>query len=230
MEPVKKVSLPDMVIEKLKDSIKRGEYKPGQRLPTEPELSSMLQVGRGSVREALKRLETMGLIRIRHGEGAFVVDSLDIASFMQPLTTMLILDKPQLLELMQAREVIEGGTVRFAAHNATDEEIEELHQLVQKMKEHINNPEEFIKHDLAFHMAIAKASGNSVLSKVLNLIRDLFLEEQKTVVMLPGAAERAYEYHLKIYEAIKERDADKSGKIMLEHLEDIEKAIMKSFN
>jgi len=226
-EPVYKSSLSSLIVEKIVQAIKKGELKQGDRLPSMSHLAKKLNVGQSSIREALKQLQVMGLVDVRHGKGIFVSE-VDIGSVLKDVSHLLILKRPDILYLMEARRIVEYGTVKLAAQRSSQEEIEELYQLTQRMQSELDDPENFIKDDLGFHLKLAEASKNPILPMFLNSIRSLFLQEQKAVVRLPGAAKRASDYHMKICKAIKEHNAEKAAKVMMQHLTDIEKATIKS--
>ncbi len=228
-EPVLKTSLSSIVAGKIIQAINKGKLKRGDRLPSVSELAKELNVGQSSVREALKELQLTGVVDIRHGKGIFVSE-VDIGSVLKDLSHLLILKKPDILYLMEARKIVEYGTVRLAAQRASQEDLKELYQLIQRMQSELDEPENFIKDDLDFHLKLAEASKNPILPTFLNSIRNLFLQEQEVVVRLPSAAERASKYHMRIYEAVKDRDVEKAVRMVEEHLIDIEKAISKYFN
>jgi len=225
-ESVYKSSLSGLIVEKIVQAIKKGELKQGNRLPSMSHLAKKLNVGQSSVREALKQLQIMGLVDVRHGKGIFVRE-VDIGSVLKDVSNLLILKRPDILYLMEARRIVECGTVKLAAQRSSQEEIKELYQLTQRMQFELDDPENFIKDDLDFHLKLAEASKNPILPTFLNSIRSLFLQEQMAVVRLPGAAKRAGHYHMKIYEAIKEHNAEAAAKVMVEHLTNIEKTILK---
>lgn len=225
-EPVHKSSLSSLIGERIIQAISKGELKQGDKIPSVSELAKKLNVGQSSVREALKQLQVTGLVDVIHGKGIFV-NEVDIGSVLRELSHLLILKKPDILYLMEARKIVEYGTVRLAAQRTSKEEIKELYQLTQTMQSKLDDPENFIKDDLDFHLKLAEASKNPILPTFLNSIRSLFLQEQEAVVGLPGAAERASKYHMKIYQAVKDHNAEEAVKVMMEHLTNIEKAILQ---
>ena len=224
-----RTNLSAMIVKNILGAIRKGELKQGDRLPSMADLAEKLNVGQSSVREALKKLETMKLVNIKHGKGIFVGKA-DISSMLKEVGYLLIPEKSDILFLMEARKIFECGTIKLAAQRVSDKEIEELHQLVRTMQSELDDPESFIRDDLAFHVKLVAAANNPILPTFLNSIRNLFLREQESVVKLPGATKRASMYHMKIYKAIKNHDAESSAEIMKEHLADIEQAILQYCN
>lgn len=226
---VSRKGVSEVIVEEIMQAINTGELKAGDKLPSMSELARRLNVAPGSVREALKRMETLGFVMIKQGKGIFVKQA-DISSIAQGLGTFLKIKKTDFLHLMQARKTLENATVKMAAEKASEEDIVQLKKIVAKMKRNINNPDEFIQQDLAFHMKLAEISKNPIYSVFLNSIRNLFLEEQKAVVKLPDAAQRANDYHTKIYQCVKKHSPVEAIQVMTSHLKDIEKAILKYEN
>jgi len=168
-EPVYKSSLSGLIVEKVVQAIKKGELKQGDRLSSMSHLAKKLNVGQSSVREALKQLQIMGLVDVRHGKGIFVSE-VDIGSVLKDVSNLLILKRPDILYLMEARRIVECGTVKLAAQRSSQEEIKELYQLTQRMQFELDDPDNFIKDDLDFHLKLAEASKNPILPTFLNSI------------------------------------------------------------
>lgn len=223
---IQKSSLSRAVMERIIGAINAGELRVGDRLPPISELAKSLNVGQGSIREALRQMETLGLIRIEHGRGTFV-EKVDIGSAVQELRTFLTLRKPDILHLMEARKTLENAIVKLTTERASKEEIAELGKIVKGMKSKIGSPDEFIQSDFNFHMRLAEFSKNPLYPTILDSIRNLFLEEQRAVVKLPSAAERATNYHVRIYQKIRDRSPEGAARAMNRHLQDIENAILK---
>ena len=230
MKAIKRVSVSESIVEEIQTQIQKGNCKAGDRLPPERELLEQFGVSRSSLREALKQLEIVGLLEIKHGKGTFVSHDGPVRGMMKFLYSRLLLSKAKVLEFMYVRKIIERESITLLAKkhlwSASPEHIEELGKIIQNMKLSLDNPDRFIEEDIKFHTRIAKMSGNSVFPEILNSIRGLFMEQQTAVVRLPGAAQRAYRYHKKIYNAIKCNDYKSTARIMKQHLNDTEKAII----
>ena len=230
LEPIQKFNVSDAVADRIIELIVGNHLRPGDKLPSERELAEQLGVGRTSVREGLKRLNTMGLVTVRQGEGVFV-NRLCVSDLVKPFPYpgLLSLESKELIDIMHVRKVLELDTAYLAARNATDKELERLEAFLAQMKDLIKDPREFVRVDLSFHVTIAEASGNLILPRLVELVRDLYMRHNESVAALPGINERSYAHHVEIYQAIKARDPEAARKAMLAHLEDSETSIMEDY-
>ncbi|NSW83579.1 MAG: FadR family transcriptional regulator [Syntrophothermus sp.] len=224
IRPVKRTTLPDKIAEDIKGIILEGRLKPGDKLPTERELAEQFNVGRTTIREALKALAAMGLIT-RTREGTIV--NTDVLSFVRdPLIRKLILEHITIKELFEARRLLEVQLAGLAAERASDEDLEEIGRALKEMQEELKVPQKFINSDIAFHEAIAKAAKNKVLVELFIAVRGLLWAAQVAVVMYsPGVMERSLDYHTRIYGAIKDRRKDEAATIMEKHVSDVENSL-----
>ena len=152
----------DMVVETLLGAIIDKKYPTGSQLPTEPELCEMLGVSRITVRESLKKLEMMGVVSIQQGKGTFVKE-IGLNTFMQPMFGLIDFDNFDIATIYDARLYIETGSCRLAARNRTEEDLEIMSLLLKQMREAVHQERLEKNRDREFHIAIAKASKNSVL-------------------------------------------------------------------
>jgi len=226
LEPVKKVSVVETIIERILTYVKSENLLPGDKLPTERELGRMLQVSRTSLREALSQIQAMNIIEIRQGSGIFFKD-FNIGSFIQRRMDILsALKRPSILELLYVRRIIEQETVRLAARNIRPHRIAELETILKRMDLEMDDRDKFFFDDLEYHLKIAEFSGNSILPRILDTIRFLHMRELRATTELPGAPERAQVFHWAIVGAFKEGDVERAEEKMMAHLGDVEKQIM----
>lgn len=225
ISPVRRSTLPDEIVEQIKRIIFEGELQPGNKLPSERELTERFSVGRTTVREALKALSSMGLIA-RTKEGT-VVNSDISAFFTDPLTQKLILKRINFNELFEARKLLEVKMAVLAAERATVEDIALIQRTLEEMGEEVAHDErKFITADIAFHEAVAEAAQNRVLYELFTAVRHLLWTAQETVVKSPGIMKRSLRHHQQIFEAIKQQDVVAAEKAMFMHLDDVEKALI----
>lgn len=224
IRPVKRTTLPDKIAEDIKSTILEGRLKPGDRLPTERELAEQFNVGRTTIREALKALAAMGLIT-RTREGTIV--NADVRSFFRdPLIRKLILEHITIRELIEARRLLEVQLAGLAAERRSEEELQEIGRALKEMEEGLKVPQRFISSDIAFHEAIAKAARNKVMVELFVAVRGLLWAAQVAVVMYsPGVMERSLDYHTRIYEAIRDGRKDDAAAIMERHVSDVENSL-----
>lgn len=226
--PITKISISESVLKRIVELIKNGDLKPGDKLPSIQLFSQKLQVGASSVREALKQLQVMGIIAIKQGEGTFVKEKVGVDSLSSYIGYLLDLKKPDILYLVEARKIIERGTVALAAERASEDEINKLDNIIQRMKEIINNPKEFAIENVNFHLTVAEASKNPILTIIFNSVYDLFMKEQQVVAKMLNLKSESIESHINIWTAIKNHNINKAIKEMEKHLNHVQKAILRS--
>ena len=204
VEPLKKVSLADKVAQQIEKLIIEGKLKPGDQLPTEQQLGEMFSVGRTSIREAIKALESVGLIeRKRH---MTIVKS----------SERLIINRYKIEQLYEARILLEGITAKLAANRATEEDLARIEKFLEQMNK-LDYGKEYIENDVGFHTAIAKAAQNNIIYEAYLVIREAFIEINKEYVDPEGAIISRKD-HLEIFKAIKERNEDLAKRLMEEHI------------
>jgi GntR family transcriptional regulator, transcriptional repressor for pyruvate dehydrogenase complex len=220
-DPLKKVTICDMVVQDIIAKIKTGDLKIGDRLPSERELAERLEVSRISVREGIKILSSMGFLDVRVGDGTFV-RKIDVSKAMEPLTYSLYLESSALLELLESRKIIEVAIAGLAAERATEDELELLKSTVDQMAKSFSDADSFRESDADFHIALAEMAHNIVLHRVVITVRDMLKVSSKATYQVPGACEKALKFHQGIFEAIVAKNSSKAKEIMLKHLEDVE--------
>ncbi|MDK2794592.1 MAG: GntR family transcriptional regulator, transcriptional repressor for pyruvate dehydrogenase complex [Caldanaerobacter sp.] len=219
----KNPTITEAIIEQIKEKIVRGELKPGQQLPSERILAESFSVGRSSVREAIRALQYMGILEVRSGEGTFLTENLSILS--DRFKTSYIVQRYSLIELIEARKIIEGETVYLATKRSNEEEKESLREVFEEAIKAEEDVEVFLEADFAFHKKIAEMSNNSVLEEFFTAIRELTLKENLEVIKKEGQIQRAIAFHREILNCILIGNPELAKKKMLEHLSDIELAV-----
>ena len=224
--PVLKQSLSDGLAQRIRRSIQTGEYQKGDRLPAIMEMARRFGVGHPTVREALKKLETMGVVDIRHGSGVYVSRSDDVL-VLASQDYMGTVDRKLLLDLVDARIPIEVKAVAGAATNATNENFATMQALLDKAAHNFNDDEVLSATNMAFHQEITQASGNLVLSQLLDVLRNLFQKEQRLILNIYGSPQKDQDEHLGILAALEERDERLAVDRMQEHLEGVRDVVLR---
>lgn len=223
----KKKKLADIVIDEIKRMILEGELKEGDKLPNQNMFSEQLGVSRPSLREALHTLTLMGVIEQKPGAGTILKsDKTDLWEQSPP--PPLLSDSRATLELIEARKELETLMIRLTVERITDEEINEIDGIIQRMKVSIENEDigEYLKEDVKFHYHLANASANRYMIHMFVTIRNLmeeFMEE--TFSVLPRLGPDSYEAHVAIFEAVKKRDKKKAMKEVAGHIAHIEEGL-----
>jgi GntR family transcriptional repressor for pyruvate dehydrogenase complex len=164
----------EFVADQLKKKIISGEYSSGDKLPVEAELCQAFGVSRITIREAMKKLNAMGLVEIKQGKGTFV-KSVDLGVFLKPLFQLVEFSEINIEAIYTARRYIEGGIASLAAQNRTAEDIANLERCLQNIAYcgQQGDLEGCYQCDAEFHMALAKAAGNPILLAALQAIQDI---------------------------------------------------------
>jgi GntR family transcriptional repressor for pyruvate dehydrogenase complex len=217
---VAKSTLADEVAQRVAEMIREGTYEPGDRLPSISEMAGRFEVGHPTLREALKKLEVLGTVEIKHGSGVYVKNDQDVLLMSNPIFAGEV-SKDMMLDLIEARIPIELASVEGAARNASEENIERLEELLEKADEHMEDDAYLTEVNMAFHREIAVASGNTVMAQVLEVLANLFEKEQRMLLDIHGSREEDHAEHLGILEAIREGDAALARERMDKHLEGV---------
>lgn len=231
-KPIVVKKIYEEIMGQLKEMIFRGELKPGERLPSEREMSESMGVSRASVREALTALEAIGIVDIRPGEGTFVRQTSNFETF-EPLAFVLALERNPGAQMMEVRRVLETESAALAALRADENKLRKIRQSLDNMRSAAST-QLAVEYDLKFHFAIAEATQNSILLRIMNTVADLmhhtFRSDREDLFANHRQACIILSEHEAIYEAIRERNPQKAKKKMLEHINNIEKGIEQSFD
>lgn len=211
------------VVRTLQERISRGELKPGEQLPPERQLAELFRASRGSIREALRALELSGLIHSRQGGGNFVAESLPSALTV-PLGNYLERQRAALLDLYEARQMLEPRLAFLAAERATRADVERIRLALERQERDLKAEDLNIAYDAdrGFHLAIAEAAHNQAFIKLHNYLSDLVSESRREVVDSPTRREQALVDHRAIYAAIACGDGPAASAAMLQHLKTLE--------
>ena len=214
---VTKISISDEIAKQIMDLISRGELKPGDHLPSERELCKDFGASRSSLREALRCLSIVGVLNARVGEGTSVAE--DGEKFLRKIIEWrLITERHDIENLLEVRMALEGVSAANTARHATEEQVEALRKLVAKMQASLDDEKAFAALDLEFHVAMAEASGNELVSDLIALVRGQLLKALHKVLVVPHALPAALKEHAAIFEAIERRDPDGARRAMQAHL------------
>lgn len=201
------------------------QLKPGDRLPPERELVQMLGVSRGSIRDAIRSLELIGLLEPRQGYGTVVCSP--GSGGANPLVNALLDKKKMVADLIDVRKMIEPALARRAATRLTRDQVSDLETILKQHEEKFSRGELGIDEDSDFHYRIALASYNSVVLKVVNVLMDLLRETRERSLQVGGRQEKSLAGHHRILAALKRGDAAAAESAMRRHLDEIENIVLK---
>ena len=226
IEPASRRTLAESVAEQLISLILGGHLSPGDKLPSQQELTEKLQVGRSTVREALGSLAAMGLVDMKQGQGTFVKE-LDARTIMRPDLLARIIGRNLTEQLLEARQIIEPEIANLAAQRATDEDLTAIREILTKCEAAIEAGQSLYRLSPEFHHTVTRAAHNEVLSTFIDSIlgplaeRGLLLEEK------PGYLEWELESHRGVYESIAQGDGDRARPVMAKHVEESTVALLE---
>jgi GntR family transcriptional repressor for pyruvate dehydrogenase complex len=216
MGPIRTEDLTENVVRQIKASILHGAIKPGERLPPERELAALLKISRGSLRQALKALQIMGVLEVIHGSGTYLSDAAE-AILRDPEDLLIPSRGHSFAEMYEARRAMEAESAASAAMRATEQDLQKMRFEIEAMRKILTSTRRFIERDKAFHRHIAVASGNSVFIWFIELLQRVLDKGQR----VHARSERMHilvAEHERILAAIESRDSDLARKEMLCHL------------
>ncbi|UVI27997.1 FadR/GntR family transcriptional regulator [Paenibacillus spongiae] len=216
----------EAIIERVKLKISSGEWKPGVRLPTTKQLAAEFGLSMTAVREALRVLENQRIVSVEHGRGIYIQN--DPGLLDDPAGKLRELEESTLLELLEARIVLEPELAAFCAERATPSQVKEIRMLALRMEEEIREGIDHYATDLKFHVTIAEGANNPLLSQMLSAISDLSAQGRRETNKLPHSKAKAASYHKLIAIAIEEREPDQARSLMKTHISDMITAVKKA--
>lgn len=222
----KKKVLPEQISARLLYLIKERHLRPGDKLPPERELATIMEISRPSLREALRALALMNVIEIRQGDGTYIT-SLESSLLVEHLDFVFSLDDSTFMELFEARKILEAGTVALAAQRITDDEIAGLEACLAKAHESVEDYQAFLQADLELHERIIEAARNPVLTRIMAAVSQLGIASRRRTVEIPGVPEQVLVDHRAIVIALKTRDPEAARQAMLQHLNNVEQYLRK---
>jgi GntR family transcriptional repressor for pyruvate dehydrogenase complex len=225
-EPTRRVKAYEEVAQQIQHKILHG-LSPGDLLPPELQLAQSFGVSRGTIRDAIRGLELMGLVDRHQGRGT-TVRRLTAESHRDPLSAALVQQRYKVKELLDIRKILEPALARRAAAHVTTAEIDELEQILRRQEEKVQRHELAIEEDCAFHYNIAMAADNGVVLKILDILMDLLRDTREQSLQTEGRLEKSLAGHHRIFAALKRRNERAAEAAMRRHLEEVETIVQKN--
>ncbi|MDF2614142.1 MAG: FadR family transcriptional regulator [Clostridia bacterium] len=218
-----KKSVVERIVNQITEAIIKGELKPGDKIPTEVDLCESFQVGRNSIREAIKILEAYGVVYIKRAEGTFVSDSYN-QKMLDPMLYGIILQKDSAEEIIVLRKVIDIGILQVAIQRLTDEQLAVITDYLNRLEYETNKEaasvEKILEADLNFHMAITMAIDNELLASMYNYVDRITIPSRTHAIELilkTGERKSFIELHRQLLDLIKNKDLEKIERTVSEH-------------
>ncbi|QNM85313.1 FadR family transcriptional regulator [Polaribacter pectinis] len=207
----------NLIIIGIRDLINYKNLEPGDKLPSERMLSEKFEVSRSSIREAIQKLEFYGLLKSIPQSGTFVAN-IGVIAMNGMIEDILRLNDPDFKSLVETRILLELKTARLAALRRTEEDLLKMEEALEAYKEKVVNGEDAVQEDLLFHLAIARASGNSSMNTFMLIITpEIITNFEKYHVCDAGLAQSGITEHQAIFDAIKSQNPQLAKKKMKEH-------------
>jgi GntR family transcriptional repressor for pyruvate dehydrogenase complex len=211
------------VVNHIRTLIEKGVLQPGDKIPSEREFARTLKISRASLRTGIGQLAAMGVVKIRHGVGTFIVDG--PAEFSKAsMSLMGALHGFKYWQMFEARIIIECSLAALAAERSKEEHYSALAEEVAEMYATQDRPAEYLLHDVNFHRIIAQASGNPILAALMETITSALYDKRLKTVDHSTTMRESAEIHREIYHAIRARKPLEARKLMEQHLRKAENA------
>ena len=227
LQAVTKTKFHEQIVDQVQALIEKGRLKHGDQLPPERELASIFKVSRHSVREAIRVLEQKKVLKSRPGSGTFIILENE-SSVVESLANAILREKNTLAEIFQFRELLEPQIAGLAARNASKKDIMVLENLLEQQQKELGNTLVSKKLDEKFHLALAQATGNSVLMQVEALFGHILLKSRHENFQSPHRNKLSVKGHKKILKAIKDGDSKAANQLMAGHLQAIRELVISS--
>lgn len=220
IQPIKKTRIPEEIASRIRFLILDGTLPAGRPLPSERLLAKQFDVSRGSIRDAFRLLETIGLLETRHGQGTFPRE-LTVDRLVAPLASVLTYRRDLQDELMDVRRMFEPAVARAAAMRATTEDLADLERLLDIQRRKLKTGRSAILEDTAFHAVLARATHNRIVVRIMETLNDLLVESRTRSLKQKGRPERSVAGHEAVVAALGRRNADEAAQAMHEHIDQI---------
>jgi GntR family transcriptional repressor for pyruvate dehydrogenase complex len=217
LRPVERKKIYETIVEQMRDMVESHTWKPGERLPSERELTQMLEVGRTSVREALRILEAMGYIDIRPGDGSYVRDNVVFTTSLQKMLEAVQGDE-LFVEVLEARELLEAQIAFLAAENASPEEVADLEAIVDRQERSMQAGLDGVDENIEFHLRVTEITGNRVLVEMQQFLFKLAHQGIQNLFQITGLPQESVRQHREIIAAVSEHQSAKAQKLMVDHV------------
>lgn len=227
LRAIKKTRIHEEVFSQIHELIREGRFKAGDQLPAERELADTFKVSRTSVREALRALESQGLVVSRTGTGNFVAD-LPVESLIGPLARLLIDEKKALADVFEMRKLIEPHIAALAAERATPNDIAQLKKIVAKQSAAVSRGETGVEADAELHFSIGRATRNQALQKLVAGLMEMLSRSREESLQTDERRESSIDAHRRIIAAIEKHDKARARSEMLRHIQQVEENVLSS--
>ena len=224
---VRRRRLHEDIVQQFHSLIGQGVLQHGARLPSERLMAEQFKVSRSSVREAIRSLELQGLVVSKRGSGTFI-NTEDLGSVVALIASTLSLGGETLKEIFEVRHLLEPQIAAVAAQRANEAEVHRLGEILEEQQEQVEAGETGVDADSAFHFALASATHNSALVKVVSAVEDILRRSRDLSLQESGRPQRSLDSHRQILKSVRDGDAEAARQAMEHHLTSVEPATVTS--
>jgi GntR family transcriptional regulator, transcriptional repressor for pyruvate dehydrogenase complex len=238
ISPIRKAPvIPTLVADQIIDLISRGKLKPGDRLPSEHEMTQRFRISRISLREAMKLLEARGYIESRHRKGKYIKTAPDAAR--TTIEDLLLVDQEKIWELLCVRRILDSEAVRLACQNATKKDLERLRKIYERALEVgedkvLHNVEEGGKLYVKFFNALMESTKNSIFMHIRKSMNSLLIGalpySRKKLSTIEGSSRTIVRQLHSLYEAVEKRDTEGARLAIVEHIDYLKQSLKKALS
>lgn len=227
LSPLPSLDRTGAVMRAVSGYIGRSKLKPGEKLPTERQLMQSLAVGRSTVREVLRQLQTLGIVETRQGSGTYLRRAVSANAIHMPLTIDSASTRDRLLQTLEVRRGLEVEVSALAAARRTPEELAHIETKLDEMERKHLATGDAAREDLAFHLAIYDSAQNPMFRQLLEQMREAFQGFWRKPFNRQDFASRTFPLHRKLFEAVRDQDAKRARRVTLAILAIVEDDIME---
>ena len=212
-----KKSKTDQAYDQILEFLLKGNFQPGDRIPTENEIKDMFGVSRNTVRTVLNRLNILGFVETQRGKGTYI-RSVSPDLYLHHFVPAFLVDSNDLIDLLQFRRGVEITSARLAAMNATDEDIRSLENYFEVLLSGKINNHDYATMTSDFHHKIAIASKNKILMRLLELIKWTLTSNMENFLDYTSNVADSSFYHYMVFKCIQQRKAEEAAYMMDRHM------------
>ena len=224
---IPRIAITDEVISRFKNLIQQRVLTPGCKLPSERELAEVLGVSRPTLRQALKALQVLGIIRSRQGAGSYLEETTsDILKV--PLDFAVAFKGPAKHDLFETRQTMEVKLAALAAERRTAQDLENIRQALAAMRASAGVPDRWCENDIDFHKRIVEAAKNAVMASIADMLGHMLVESRKESVRLLTDYDESLRSHERIFERIELRDPSGAAEAMADHFRLMESRVKQT--
>ena len=222
-------NITDSVYRQILEQIIAGRYRPGDRIPTENELKETFNVSRNTIRAALNRLNTLGILETRRGDGTYVCKP-SMGMYINSFIPAMLINEDSFLEILEFRRAIEIAATRMAAERADENDIKALQHYLDISLSAGNNMQIYPASTIDFHVQIAKASKSQIFASMMELIKYIMTSKMVDFLQFTRNDRNSSFYHYMILECIKRQKPDEAAFMMEKHMNELVNSVTRYLN